>query len=530
MPRTLEQMIDRLGTVVHYLRDHPELAYLSGELRRVLGGATPGDNLTALLIGWMLQAELAIDDWLESLTQNVTCSPRFQQLEASWRGMEFLARNNPDPQRIQLRLLDASWDTLTRDQEQSLDFDQSELFRKVYSNEFGTPGGKPFGLLLADYEVQHGPTHDHPSRDVPVLKRLAQIAACAFSPIVIGASPGLLGLAAFREVGWGTDLEERFRHRQYSEWRGLRSMDESRYLGVTAPRVMWRLPYQDVVGSEPQAWTRSRPRAWIREKEGMLPASAGPKDTAPTPMPLGQQESLARQSQLQLGERQLWGTGVFVLGQLAMRSFAETGWLDDMKGVDADQPRGGLVERLPCGSFGTEQPGDAPRISTSLRVTDNLEPKMAKLGLIPICACKYTQLTAVYSLPALHAPENYTAFSGTVNEAVSSQLNLMLCVSRFAHYIKVITRDWIGGTTSAAELRSRLNRWITQYVSPSAESSESRFRYPLLSAALDVIQDRSDPGAFYCRARLQPHLHGAHVDAVTFVTALTRAPRRMMSA
>ena len=70
---------------------------------------------------------------------------RFQRLEAAWRGLEWLVESVPPEARVKIRVLDVSWKELARDADRAIEFDQSQLFKKIYSAEFGIAGGEPFG-------------------------------------------------------------------------------------------------------------------------------------------------------------------------------------------------------------------------------------------------------------------------------------------------------------------------------------------------------------------------------------------------
>src|SRR5439155_24418209 len=117
--------------------------------------------------------------------------PAFQRLEAAWRGLDYLVGRAEEADNVKVRILHLSWKELVRDLERAIEFDQSQLFRKVYSEEFGQPGGEPFGLLLGDYEVRHRPGPDRPTDDAAALSAATSVAAAAFAPLVVAADPAL---------------------------------------------------------------------------------------------------------------------------------------------------------------------------------------------------------------------------------------------------------------------------------------------------------------------------------------------------
>src|SRR5207248_32237 len=139
-----------------------------------------------------------------------------------------------------------SWKELTRDLTvRALEFDQSQLFKKVYSDEFGTPGGEPFGILLGDYEIRHRMSAEHPYNDLETLDAVAGVAAASFAPFIAAAHPSLLELPSFTDLERPLDLSRTFEHLDYLKWRAFRQKEDARFVGLTLPRVLARLPYTD---------------------------------------------------------------------------------------------------------------------------------------------------------------------------------------------------------------------------------------------------------------------------------------------
>ncbi len=72
---------------------------------------------------------------------------------------------------------------------------------------------------------------------------MAKVAAAAGAPFITGASPGLLGCDSI------ADLPDRRKWTKppvpatVAAWTALRGMPEARYLGLTLPRFLIRLPY-----------------------------------------------------------------------------------------------------------------------------------------------------------------------------------------------------------------------------------------------------------------------------------------------
>ncbi len=104
----------------------------------------------------------------------------------------------------------------------------------------------------------------------------------------------------------------------------------------------------------------------------------------------------------------------------------------------------------------------------------------------------------------------------------------MLCVSRFAHFLKIIARDRIGSFTTPQAMQDHLHRWIHQYVSADLNmAAEIRYRYPLREAQIQVREIPGKPGSYLCIAHLRPHLQGESSAAnVRIVTELVSDHRK----
>ena len=78
--------------------------------------------------------------------------------------------------------------------------------------------------------------------------------------------------------------------------------------------------------------------------------------------------------------------------------------------------------------------------------------------------------------------------------------------SRFAHYLKIMARDMIGSFKEAGDVESDLNRWINNYVnSNESAGAESKARFPLREANIEVKEIPGKPGAYRAVAFLKPH-------------------------
>lgn len=417
-----------------------------------------------------LSRDIALLDTLLSDQLNaIIHHPRFQKIEASWHGLRYLVDQVQEGSNVRIRALNVSWKELARDAEHAIEFDQSQLFRKVYSEEFGSPGGVPFSVLVGDYEIRPGLDRRHPIDDIATLRSISQVAAAAFAPFVAAAHPAMFGLEDFSGLERSINLERVFSQNEYLPWRSFRQEEDSRFVGLVAPRVLWRLPYDD---------NNARVDGFRFEED-----LAEPK-----------------------GTRYLWGNAAYAFGAVLVRAFAESGWLADIRGVRRGFESGGLVTGLPVHSFATDKHNLIQKSSTDVVVTDMLEKTLSELGFVPLCHCKDTEFSAFYSNASVQKPKVYDRPAATANARISAMLQYMLCVSRFSHYLKVIARDKIGTFGEARDCESYLTNWLTRYVNPDASAStDVKARYPLREAKVLVRESRAAPGKYNCVIHLWPH-------------------------
>jgi len=423
----------------------------------------------------------SLDALISGQVNAILHHPRFQKLEASWRGLRYLVEEAGDEEDIKIRMLSATWKELARDAERAVEFDQSQLFRKIYSDEFGMPGGEPFGVLIGDYQVRHTQSRDHAIDDLEVLNSISQVAAAAFAPFVAGIDPALLGLENFSQLERHINLQRIFEQPEYIRWRSFRDSEDSRFIGLTLPRVLMRTPHLDD-GSREECF---------RFREDV----EGPDR-----------------------EKYLWGNAAYAYGGVLIRAFASCGWLAEIRGVTRNEDGGGLVTGLPVHSFSTDRTGVAPKSSTDLIISEHLEKELGDLGFIPLCHLQDTELCAFFGSQSVQKPKSYSELTATMNARISAMLQYMLCVSRFAHYMKVRTQYKIGSFMEAQELEDELNRWINDYVAPDADASPAvKAKFPLREAQIQVRERPDKPGNYQCVMHLLPHYQ---LDAVTATVTL----------
>ncbi|MCR4266315.1 type VI secretion system contractile sheath large subunit [Nitratireductor sp. ZSWI3] len=426
-----------------------------------------------------------IDEALNRQVNAILHHPDFQAMEAGWRGLAMLVRMGSKSTDVKIKVLSASWQELTRSMRRATDFDQSALFDLVYSREFGMPGGEPFGLLVGNYHL----SPDGGDDPVGVLGDVGMLAAAAFCPFIAGASPMMVGLESFAELNRVSDPARIVDMQHRMRWDSLRAREDSRFVGLVAPRILMRSPHE--------------------------PFSPRRDDGFPF------REEIAAD-----GSSLLWGNGAFAFAAVVIRNFIESGWFADIRGVTQDAIDGGLLsaQELAPYEFGTESHGLSAQAPVEVRLTSSQEQQFCDLGLIPV-ASTYLSSSAIFnSNQSIHAPQHYSNENARQNARLAAMLQYVLCASRFSHYLKVIMRDEIGQLSDARIIQRKLSDWLTGYTLGNDDADLSlRTRFPLRSAGIEVEEIPGKPGMFSCTVRLQPHYQLDDVSTSFHLIAETTA-------
>ncbi len=421
---------------------------------------------------------VAIDGLIASQLDAILHHPRLRRLEGAWRGLAWLIGGIDPGGRVKVRVLSATWAELVRDLERAAEFDQSQLFRKIYEEEFGTPGGEPYGLVVIDHAVRHHPAAGAPTDDIGALKLLAGVAAASFTPTVLGVAPELLGIDGFADLAGLNDPTAVFRGGEYARWRGLFAHEDIRFLALALPRMLARPPWQpSPLRAEPFRYEEDAPDA----------------------------------------ESRVWTNPAYAFAAVVARAFADYGWPADVRGVEMDQRSGGLVDELPLEPFSTEPGLIWVRPPLEVVLTDHQERALVDAGFMPLASIPWSEDAVFGAVRSLQAPRLYAgaaAEAANANARLSAQINTLLCVSRFAHYLKVLGRDMVGSFRTAEEVELQLQTWLNRHVNASVTGgAESRARYPLLAGRVSVRERPGRPGVFGCIIQLQPHFQLDDVSA-----------------
>ena len=403
-----------------------------------------------------------IDKKLSSQISQIIHHEDFKALEGAWRGLHHLVNNTETDEMLKIRVLNISKKELggTIKKFKGTSWDQSPLFRKLYEDEFGTPGGQPYGVLIGDYFFDHSPP------DVEILSGMSQIAAAAHAPFITGTSPRLFGLESWQELSNPRDLTKIFQTPEYAAWRSLRDSEDARFVGMAMPRFLSRLPY----GS------KTNPVEEFSFEEDVEGADHS---------------------------KYVWSNAAYAMATNITRSFKLYGWCSRIRGVES----GGVVEGLPVHTFPTDDGGVDMKCPTEIAITDRREAELAKNGMMPLSHWKNTDYAVFVGAQSLQKPATYDDPDATANANLAARLPYLFASCRFAHYLKCMVRDKLGSFKERSDMERWLGNWINQFVDgdPANSSETTKAQKPLAAAEVVVDEVKGNPGYYTSKFFLRPH-------------------------
>ncbi|QOZ84198.1 MULTISPECIES: type VI secretion system contractile sheath large subunit [Chromobacterium] len=386
----------------------------------------------------------------------------FQRLEGAWRGLHYLVSNTDTTENLKIRYLNVSKKELgkTLRRYKGVVWDQSPIFKMIYEQEYGQFGGEPFGCLVGDYHF------DHSAQDVALLTEMSKIAAAAHTPFISAAAPSLLQMDDWSELGNPRDVSKIFTSTEYAFWRRLRESNDSRYLALTLPRFLARVPY-------------------------------GPKTQPIEEFGFEEKVDPNRASDF------CWANSAYAMAANITRAFSTYGWCTKIRGVES----GGAVEVLPKFVLPSQDKEVELHCPTEIAISDRREHELSESGLMPLVYRKNSDMAAFIGAKTVHRPAVYEDDDATANANLSSRLPYIFATCRFAHYLKCIVRDKIGSFKSREDTQRWLNDWLMNYVDgdPSISSEITKSKRPLSAAEVLVDELPDNPGYYRAQFFLRPH-------------------------
>ncbi len=445
-----------------------------GRLGQTPEERTKGKEWLTSLVDQVMQGQIAVskdteamlnerirdlDERISLQLNEVMHAPEFQKLEGSWRGLNYFVMQSETSPMLKIKLFNITKKDLLKDLTKVAEFDQSQMFKKIYEEEYGTLGGHPFGALVGDFEVGRHP------EDVTLLEKISNVAAASHAPFITGANPALFNMASYSDLSGPRDLAKIFDNEAYVQFNTYRASDDSKYVGLCLPHVLMRLPYG--------------------------------KETAPVEQ-FDYEEGVDGRDH----SKYLWGNAAYAFAARLTDAFAHHEWCAAIRGVEG----GGLVEGLPMHTFQTDDGDQAVKCPTEIAITDRREKELSDLGFIPLCYYKRTANAVFLGAQSTNKAKKYLSDDANANARLSAQLQYIFAVSRFAHFLKVMMRDKVGSFMSRDECQAFLNKWIANYVLlDDTANQDAKAKFPLREAKIEVSEVKGKPGVYDAVAFLRPH-------------------------
>ncbi|MFT6895911.1 MAG: type VI secretion system protein ImpC [Paraglaciecola sp.] len=403
----------------------------------------------------------AIDEKLSMQVDQILHHKDVQKMESAWRGLKYVVDKTNFRENIKLELLSVTKDELLEDFEDSPEVVKSGLYQHCYISEYGQFGGNPIGAMIANYDFGPGP------QDVKLLQYTASVAAMAHAPFIAAAGPEFFGIDDYQELPGLKDLDSLFEGPTYTKWRSFRESEDSRYVALTAPRFLLRLPYEQ----------EANPVKAFNYNENV-------RDDH---------------------HSYLWGNTSFAFATRLADSFAKYRWCPNIIGPQS----GGAVDDLPLHNY--ESMGDIEtKTPTEVLISDRREYEMSEQGFISLTMRKGSDNAAFFAANSCQKPKFFgnsaEGKAAETNYKLGTQLPYMFITCRLAHYIKVLQREQLGSWKEKSDLNRELNAWIKQFVSDQDNpSAEVRGRRPLRAASIEVSDVDGDPGFYKVSMSVRPH-------------------------
>lgn len=418
-----------------------------------------------------------LDRQISRQLDEVMHHPEFQKMESLWRGLKHTVDLTDFRQNVKIEILDVSKEDLRQDFEDSPEIIQSGLYAHTYIAEYDTPGGEPIGAVISSYEFDASP------QDVALLRNISKVSASAHMPFIGSVGPKFFHKESMEDVAAIKDIGNYFDRAEYIKWKSFRDTDDSRYIGLTMPRVLGRLPY-------------------------------GP-DTVPV-----RSFNYVEEVKGPDHDKYLWTNASFAFAANMVKSFINNGWCVQIRGPQA----GGAVKDLPIHLYdlGT---GNQVKIPSEVMIPETREFEFANLGFIPLSYYKNRDYSCFFSANSAQKPALYDTTDATANSRINARLPYIFLLSRIAHYLKLIQRENIGTTKDRRLLELELNTWVRGLVTEMTDPGDDlQASHPLRDAKVTVEDIEDNPGFFRVKLYAVPHFQVEGMDVnLSLVSQMPKA-------
>jgi len=440
------------------MADVPRQERLTAALQVFLDLATKGDSQVdridkTLLDEYIARLDGAISEQLDAVIHHES----FQNVESAWRSLRFLVSRCDPKANIKVELLDVSKEDLMEDFEDVPEVTQSGLYEHTYVSEYDTPGGQPISAMVSNYEF------DCSAPDITLLKEVSRVAAASHCPFLGSVGADFFCKESIEDLTRIDDIGTYLDKAEYARWRSFRESEDSRYVGLTLPRFLLRVPYGEDNPVRSFNYT----------------------------------ENVSAEDH----EKYLWGNSTFAFAANIARSFKENGWAVNIRGPES----GGKVEDLPMHYYDVGR-GKQAKIPTEILLSETKEFEYAEEGFIPLAYYKNSDHACFFSANSVQKPQKYNTAEATANARINARLPYIFLVSRIAHYLKVLQRENIGSSKTRQDLEQELNDWLQSLVTKMKNPDpELIATHPLQDGKVSVEPVPDNPGYYRVGMSVTPH-------------------------
>lgn len=360
--------------------------------------------------------------------------PKFQALEASWRSLFSLVANSDLSKHLHIYALSASKDELQADVKSVNNIEDSALYRKLYKTENNVFSNTPCSVLIGDFEFGHS------NDDINVLNFLSKMAQSIHTPFIASAYVSALDVQKPSPI---SEDENILSSAELAAWQTFRLSSHSAFTTLCLPKILVRAP-------------------WGNENGYMSDAFKF-------------EESVS-------SEAQLWGNAVYALAQRISNAVALYSWPATITGIDG----GGRVGHQP-NHFIRQSTADSD-VKQLLTLSDATAiEELTSLGMIPLCTDSATD-TLYFLCETNPSHSGYAQNDIQKTNEIRHSLPVLLCATRFAHYIRVLLKNNTTQFSNAQDIANFLNNWIGNYVLLDEHAPQAiKAAYPLSQANVNVF-------------------------------------------
>lgn len=181
------------------------------------------------------QAELVaqVDQAISGHMRAILHYPDFQQLEASWRMLQYLVCQIETDETLKLYLIDVSKAELAADLTSTDQIHSTGAYHLLAEQS----EDEPYAVILSDY------VFDQTAYDIELLRRLSLVAQAAGTPLLAAADLHFAGCSSLAATPNPDDWRWQPNASVIPLWQQLRHAPEAAYIGLVLPRFLLRLPY-----------------------------------------------------------------------------------------------------------------------------------------------------------------------------------------------------------------------------------------------------------------------------------------------